>query len=62
MDICHVVFVHSPTGGHLGSFHILAVVDSDSVNVECRGLSSFSLDTCLEVNTAGHGVVLFLIF
>ena len=28
----HIVFTHSSVGGYLGSFHVLAIVDSDATN------------------------------
>ena len=30
--ICHMLFVHSSVHGHLGCFHVLAVVSSAAVN------------------------------
>ena len=27
------IFIHSSVGGHLGSFHVLTVVNSASVNI-----------------------------
>ena len=31
--IYHVLFVHSPDGGHLGCFHVLVIRDSAAVNI-----------------------------
>ena len=29
----HICFIHSPVGGHLVSFHVLAIVNSAAVNI-----------------------------
>ena len=29
----HIFFIHSSDGGHLGCFHVLPIVNSDSTNV-----------------------------
>ena len=31
--LCHILFIHSSVHGHLGCFHILAVVNSPAVNI-----------------------------
>ena len=31
--LCHVFFIHSSVNGHLGSFHVLAIVNSAAVNI-----------------------------
>ena len=60
----HNCFIHSSVDGHLGCFHVLAVVTSAAVN---NGIHvSFSIlvssGTCLGVGLLGHMVVLFLVF
>ena len=60
------IFIHSSVGGHLGSFHVLAVVYSTTVNMTCIYLfklefSSLS-DTCPGMRLQNHKVALFVVF
>ena len=32
MYVCHIFFIHSFVGGHLGCFYVLAVVNSADIN------------------------------
>ena len=60
----HRFFIHSSAVGHLGSFHVLAIVNSGAVNIEVP--VSFQLwfpqGICPVVGLLGHMVVLFLVF
>ena len=33
MHVCHIFFIHSSSDGHLGSFYVLAIVNSVAVNI-----------------------------
>ena len=60
----HNFFVHSSVNGHLGFFHVLAVISNAAVNVGCMYLSKlqFSLDICAGVGLLDHMLGLFLDF
>ena len=34
--VCHIFFIHLSVEGHLGCFHILAVVNSAAMNIQVR--------------------------
>ena len=60
----HIFLIHSSVNGHLGCFHVLAVVNSAAVNIgvhvafQLIVLSGYMPRTGI----AGHMVVLFLVF
>ena len=58
----HNFFIHSSVDGHLGCFHVLAIVNSAEMN---NGIHIFQFwfpqGIGLEVGLMGHMVVLFLV-
>ena len=57
-------FIYSSVDGHLGCFHILAIVNSAAMNngIHVSFQFQFPQGICLGVGLLGHMVVLFLVF
>ena len=62
----HIFFIHSSIDGHLGCFHVFAIVNSSSgnsgVHISFQIMVFFSLDICLGVGLLDHMVALLLVF
>ena len=70
MYIYHIFFIHLSVGGHIGCFHVLAllhsstIVNSAAMNMGCIYLFElqFSPDICPRVGLLDYIAALFLVF
>jgi hypothetical protein len=58
--MCHILFIHSKSRGHLGCSHLLVIMNNIAINIHhkslCRCMLSLILSRCLRVEWLGHMV------
>ena len=62
--MCHIFFIHSSVDGHLGGFHVLAIVNRAAMNIVVHDFFElwFSQGIYPVVGLLGRMGVLFLVF
>ena len=62
--MCHIFFIHFSVDGHLGYFHVLAIVNRAAMNIVVHDNLElwFTQGICPVVGLMGRIVVLLLVF